>query len=140
MNNENIRNSVISEILGSIVILSITVAIFASIYVTVLSERPEIETPIVTIKGMLNDDSILLTHYGGESLSLETKIQINIANSSENITVKDYLENSYKIDGKWNIGEPISYQISNYTGKQVEVIVVDVNSKDIIFQGFAMFI
>jgi hypothetical protein len=136
MNNENIRNSAISEILGSIVILSITVAIFASIYVTVLSERPEIETPIVTIKGMLNDDSILLTHYGGEPLSLETKIQINIANSSENITVKDYLESSCKTDGKWSIGEPIYYQISNYTGKQVEVIVVDVNSKDIIFQGF----
>lgn len=136
MNKREIRNSAVSEILGSIIILSITVAIFASIYVTVLSEKPEIETPIVTIRGTLNEDSILLTHYGGEPLSLDTKIQINIANSSENITVKDYLEDSYKIDMEWNIGEPISYQISNYTGKKVEVIVIDVNSKDIIFQGF----
>ena len=136
MNNKNINNSAVSEILGSMLILSITVAIFASIYVTVLSERPEIETPIVTIKGSLIDDSILLTHYGGESLSLDTKIKIKIANSSENITVGDYLEEPYKIDGKWNIGEPVTCQISNYTGKQVEVIIVDVYSKGIIFQGF----
>jgi hypothetical protein len=136
MNNKNINNSAVSEILGSMLILSITVAIFASIYVTVLSERPEIETPIVTIKGSLIDDSILLTHYGGESLSLDTKIKIKIANSSENITVGDYLEEPYKIDGKWNIGEPVTCQISNYTGKQVEVIIVDVNSKGIIFQGY----
>ncbi len=135
MIKKEIRNSAVSEILGSIIILSITVAIFASIYVTVLSEKPEVETPIVTIRGTLNEDSILLTHYGGEPLSLDTKIQINIANSSENITVKDYLEDSYKIDREWNIGEPISYQISNYTGKKVEVIVIDINSKDIIFKG-----
>ncbi len=117
------------------IILSITVAIFASIYLTILSEEPEIESPIVTIKGVLHDDPIILTHYGGEPLSLETKIQLNIANSSVNITVNDYLESSYKIDGKWNIGEQLLYQISNYTGKEVEVIVIDVNSKDIIFQG-----
>ncbi|MBN2602609.1 MAG: type IV pilin [Candidatus Thermoplasmatota archaeon] len=136
MNNRNIENLAVSEILGSMLILSITVAIFASIYVGVLSERPEIETPIVTIKGSLIEDFVILTHYGGEPLSLDTKIKINIANSSENITVKNYLEDSYKLDGEWNIGETITYQISNYTGKQVEVIVVDFNSKDIVFQGF----
>ncbi len=125
----------VSEIVGTILLLGITVSLFSVICVIVLSYPFSPSSPSTNLVGMVEGDYLLIEHRGGKALDLGTKVSLTIGdNMSEIITVgdRDYLNNESKVDNRWGIGEWFVYQNGNITGKKVGIAVVDVESDSVI--------
>jgi flagellin-like protein len=130
----------VSEIVGTILLLGITVSLFSVICAIVLSYPFSPSSPSTNLVGMVEEDYLLIEHRGGKALDLGTKVSVTIGdNMSEIITVGAYLNNESKEDNQWGIGEWFVYQDSDITGKKVGIAVVDVESDSVIlietFQG-----
>jgi hypothetical protein len=51
------------------------------------------------------------------------------------LTVRDLLDEEAKDDNLWGIGEWLVYQDGNIAGKQVSIVIIDVNSDSVIMSG-----
>ena len=71
MNDER-KDKAISEVLGVILLLVITVTLFSGLSYVVLTYPFHPSPPSVDIVGMLDDKNITLSHRGGEILGLDT--------------------------------------------------------------------
>ena len=130
----------VSEIVGTILLLGITVSLFSVICGIVLSYPFSPSSPSTNLVGMVEGEYLLIEHRGGKALELGTKVSLTIGdNMSEIIIVGDYLNNESKGDSRWGIGEWFVYQDSDIMGKKVGIAVVDVESDSVIlietFQG-----
>ena len=132
----------VSDIVATILLLGITVALFSVVSLVVLSYPFPESTPIVNIVGYVDGNNITLEHNGGEDLGLDTKISVIINGTDSYLfTVNDiFLDNNLKENG-WNVGEnvvidsteaPINSDIKT---SRVEVTVVDVVSNSIVLTG-----
>ena len=76
---KNIREKLaVSEIVGVVILLGISVSLFVVVQVMVFSYPFEPATPSVNIVGSISGGNILLEHHGGESISLDAEIRIII--------------------------------------------------------------
>ena len=130
----------VSEIVGTILLLGITVSLFSVICGIVLSYPFSPSSPSTNLVGMVEEDYLLIEHRGGKALELGTKVSLTIGdNISRIIIVGDCLNNESKVDNRWGIGEWFVYQNSNIKGKKVGIAVVDIESDSVIlietFQG-----
>ena len=132
-------NNAVSEIIGVILLLAMAVALFSVVYLFVMHDALDISEnspPSVTVLGTIGGSDIILEHRGGETLSLDTEIMITISGIVYKMTVGDLLDNESKEDGKWSVGEKLSYDPSmDITGRQVEILVIDVKSGSMVMQG-----
>lgn len=140
MKHKRADDEAVSEIVGTILLLGITVSLFSVICGIVLSYPFSPSSPSTNLVGMVEGEYLLIEHRGGKALDLGTKVSLTIGdNMSEIITVGDYLNNESKGDNRWGIGEWFVYQDSDITGKKVGIAVVDVESDSVIlietFQG-----
>jgi len=138
MKNRRADNGV-SEIIGVVLLLLMATALFSTVYLFVMNEvldSSEEPSPSVTVLGTIGGGDIILEHRGGEALSLDTKIMITISGMTYNMTVGDLLDDESKGDGKWSIGEKLSYAPSlDITGRQVRILVIDEESGSMVMQG-----
>ena len=139
----------VSEIVGTVLLLMIVVAVFSGIYIIVLTPPSGTPQPFATIVGKLEEmdgeienlgnldetADVVLIHGGGEPISLDSKILITIGSTIVDMTVGNCLDAKSKEDGAWTIGEQIVYPIGNETCLHVEVTIVDVASNSVIFMG-----
>jgi len=140
MKHKRADDEAVSEIVGTILLLGITVSLFSVICGIVLSYPFSPSSPSTNLVGMVEGEYLLIEHRGGKALDLGTKVSLTIGdNMSEIKAVGDYLSNESKEDNLWGIGEWFVYQDSNITGKKVGIAVVDVESDSVIlietFQG-----
>ena len=140
MKHKRADDEAVSEIVGTILLLGITVSLFSVICGIVLSYPFSPSSPSTNLVGMVEGEYLLIEHRGGKALDLGTKVSLTIGdNISEIITVGAYLNNESKEDNRWGIGEWFVYQDSDITGKKVGIAVVDVESDSVIlietFQG-----
>jgi len=122
----------VSEIIGTVLLLAIAVALFSVIYTSVLSS-PSTEysaQPIIT--GELKEDSVILRHQGGPSLSFsDYNIIIDAGDQSYISTITyDLNDNEW-----WDIGEHIIYEYSTLQQRMVEVTVIDTKTNEMILTG-----
>ncbi len=136
------KDTAVSEVLGTILLLVISVSLFSTIYVTIFSIEVESSTPAVDIIGTIDENMLILEHRGGVSLSLDTEIILDFNGSSrESIKLDngDYLDDGYKNDGKWDIGERVTYPLSSLNDfmrfDPVDVMVVDKKSSSVVMMG-----
>jgi len=123
----------VSEVVGTILLLGITVSLFSVICVIVLSYPFLPSSPSTNLVGMVEGEYLLIEHRGGKALDLGTKVTLTIGdNMSESVTVEDFLNNESKEDNRWDIGEWFVYNNSNIIGKKVGIAVVDVESNSVI--------
>ena len=135
MKNRRTDNGV-SEIVGTILLLGITITLFSLIYVSVLTISPAPHTPSANIVFRVKGDDIIINHCGGTALSLDTKILMTIGNRSINATAEDGLDDKYKDDDDlWGIGEKLVFLVGNLSGKQITIHVVDVDSNSMVMTG-----
>ena len=124
-------NDVVSEIVGTILLLSIVVVVFSTLYSTTLSYPFSPAPPNTSLVGTVDGSTIVIEHRGGDSLSLDTKISITINNSKDDILARD-LSVDFNGDGLWNIGEsliyPFEYDINHTVA---EIMAVDGKSNSI---------
>lgn len=129
-------NSAVSEVIGTAILLGMAIALFSVVQVIALDYPFNSPSPSVQLVGTIDENTILIKHQGGESLSLDTKIMFTIDGEPEPIQIaSDILDiNTSNGDEFWNIGEKVSYTF-NITGLQVEVTVIDIVSNSIIMRG-----
>ncbi|MEE9593742.1 MAG: type IV pilin N-terminal domain-containing protein, partial [Thermoplasmata archaeon] len=143
----------VSEVLGTILVLLITVIIFSSIVLWVFTLPPPREGGNVLFDGFLagnytggiwNGAEVTLNHIGGENLhSGSTRIYLTIDNTTEVLKTRGtffdgFSVKEYGVDGPdttWNIGETWGYL--NETILQdahVSVMVVDLDRGIVLWQ------
>lgn len=125
----------VSDILGTMLLLTVAVSVFSVISLNTLSGISLEEHLLVTIVGGLEGNNIILTHRGGESLPLETEIVFTIAGTQLNFTAGQLLDNKSKKDGLWTVSELVVYSGTNLTGLRVEAKVIDVKDDTILLMG-----
>ena len=70
-------NEMVSEILGTVLLFGIVVAIFSTMYVSVVSYPTPGPSVFVNLVGTVEGKNIIIQHRGGDALSLNTKFQID---------------------------------------------------------------
>jgi len=129
------RNESVAEIMGSMLLLCMAVAIFSVISVNLLSATPYENDPLVSITGTIESDYVVITHRGGERLSMETVVSITISGNQQNFTAKQLMNKESKQDGYWGVGEKLVYDGIDLQAKKVEVTVVEPFTYRTVFVG-----
>ena len=134
---KNLKNSnkAVSELIGTVLMLGMAVAIFSVVYISVLSTSLHTTEPKPTIVASIEGNNIIFEHRGGEKLNLDTKITISIQNTTETTTVGELLIDTNE-DSRWNIGERLAYPFKyDINPLEADVISIDVGGNKVILQG-----
>lgn len=133
-------NEMVSDIVGTVLLLAVAVGIFSTLYVVVLSHPLAQDLATVRIVGTVDGDNIILEHRGGEALGLDTEVPITIGGEKLLIagrtpTVGDLLVDSNG-DGLWNIGERLVQNFTYDPNKiNANVMAVDIKSNSLVLDG-----
>lgn len=130
-------NKGVSEILGTVLLLGIAVAIFSVLYFIVLSEPLDASEPYPIIVSYVEGQNLIIEHRGGEELGINTRFNMTIGGESIPVILSQDLEDSNS-DGKWNFGERIIKDIGNsfsLTNSTAGIFGVDDKSNRAIFSG-----
>ncbi len=126
------RNDAVSEIIGTLLILGITVSLFSVVSLSIFSIQPPTPAPTVNIVCTVDGNKLILEHYGGEPLGLDTKIFLTVCNQSlVQTTAGELLDEKSKADGVWNIGERLVYPFTydkDYPHAEAQVVDIKTNS------------
>ena len=125
-------NKAVSEIVGTLLLLGISISLFSVIYLSVSTIYPSAARPSVNLICSVEKNKIIIEHRGGKTLDLDTKFTVTIAGTNEKFTVSDYLNNKSRDNGVWNIGEQVVLPVGDIADKNVSVSVIDVHSNSII--------
>ena len=132
------KKKAVTEIIGTLLLLGISVSLFSIVYLSVLTTHSNPTSPSVNMVCTFDDDNITLWHLGGKDLSLDTKVLLNF-NDGSNDEIIINKTNLKKIDenddGKWSTGEKLVYSNNIIVGNQVEVTVVDAISNSIVMSA-----
>jgi len=135
------ENNAVSEIIGTIMLLSIAVILFTGVYVFVLNEAldPHEQAPNVNIVGTTEGKDLIFENRGGESLSSDTLICfLSVAGKQMNMTIGQYLEDTNG-NGEWDVGERLVFNSTNIgtdiIDLQVDAAIIDKNSDTVIMEG-----
>jgi len=126
----------VSEIIGTNLLILITVLMFSLLLTTVFTViEPDVESPTVDILCQVDEDNIILSHVGGESLSTQVKIILNIGTgSNQEYLVDDYLKDELKENG-WGFGESLVLTSNQIVVNDITVNLFDEESNSIIFSA-----
>ena len=133
-------NEAVSEVIGTALLLGMTISLFSMLSFTVLSYPFNPSPPSVNLAAYLSGSAdapnITIEHYGGDSLKIvNCKVSVNIQGTSYDVNITTNLTDSNN-NGMWDLGERLVYPpVENVNGKQVEVTVVDTKSNSIIMRG-----
>ncbi len=116
----------VSEILGTLLLLSITVGIFGLVYVNVLNYNFPESKPATQLVTSIEDDLFVVEHIGGNELTTDSRIYLEINGTKMNFTAKMFMDPTDAADDKWSIGEQVIYPTgSSLTTKQVQAYIID---------------
>ena len=118
--------------------LGISVGLFSVVYISVLTVPYSPPTPSANIIYQIDDGNIILSHYGGKALNLDTKIVMRVDGQPvDPILAGDYLYNDFNGDGLWSVGEKVvfSYESLVSGGEQIEVNILDIGSNSLVMTG-----
>ena len=114
--NRSFKDSddMVTEIVGTVLLLGIAVVVFFTLYGVVLSSPSPSSTSSVNLVSTIEGSYIVIEHRGGEELALDTEILIEIAGEKmpvdgKTLTARDLLDDVSKKDGVWNVGERLFY-------------------------------
>ena len=115
------NGSAVSEIVGTILMLAISVGLMSAVYVSVFSvmETPQ-EHVNVCFLGSRNGENIVFEHYGGEGVP--ASLSTIIVNGTE-VNMLPFLRDKND-DGCWSLGEAIVMQAPEETLK-IQIVCND---------------
>lgn len=116
----------VSEIVGTLLLLSIVVGIFGLVYMNVFNyEVPEMR-PNTRILTTTEGTKLIIEHLRGEELSTESMVIINLNGNRINLTLNDMLTSQEKADERWNIGERAIYNAGiDLSTQSLRVFIID---------------
>ncbi|MEM3038392.1 MAG: type IV pilin [Thermoplasmata archaeon] len=128
----------VSEVIGTILMLAITVVLFSTIMVSVMSlpapqQRPNADFLATLAFQSGNTAYLNITHIGGETLFAASARIIVIKDVTNSAT---YTLSDGGVTGDWDISEMWSMQLSDVTtSTRVEATVVDLDSNSMIWSS-----
>jgi hypothetical protein len=135
-NKKNHRNTAVSEVVGTILLLSIAVTLFSIVYISILGVPYSPPTPSSNIAYSFYDKNLTLTHVGGKPLDIDTEVRILINDELSNIyKVSDYLDPE---EINWGLREQLIIDLTGDISDidySIDVQVIDVNSNSIVMMG-----
>ena len=141
----NNNNQAVSEVLGSILLIVISVSLFSTVYAVLFTTDVQNSTPAVDIVGTIDDNKLILEHRGGESLLTKTEVILTFSNGGKKIfSVNDenYVNNNSKEDGKWDIGERVVFPLFNLENFSrfdiLDITVVDKKSNEPNYRKYSL--
>ena len=130
---KNRGNLGVSEIIGTVLLLGITVSLFSALQLIVLSGEQQPPPPKTVIGGYLKNGMIVLQNQGGPSLDEQTLIQYQVESKVYDL----HLNSSYFIDDnkndEWDVGEQFKYPVSINDDSFVEAKVIDQKTNRLLF-------
>ncbi len=120
----------VSEVIGIVLLLGITITLFAVLNANVSQFIFGSSIPLVNLIGTIDktQNMIYIEHNGGESLEGTTEIIITIGSNTYQNKTSDLLIDINN-DNKWNFGETLQFSsIEPITGKYIGVAVRDSNA------------
>ena len=136
------QNKAVSEVLGTVLLLVISVSVFTVVYASFFSVDLGSDVPSVSLIGVIENNNLIILHQGGEDIGLDTRVimsPIPNVDGSQNVEVNDYLDPDETKDGKWNIGESFNFDLDTLSGflefNLLDVMVVDTDSQTVIMMG-----
>ena len=129
-----IKNQAVSEVLGTVLLLGISVTLFSVVYASVLSIPAPTSTSSATIVGTIRNNELILEHRGGDKIGSNGEIIIMFGDNTSMLIIGDQLGNG------WNLGERITYNLSDLDltferFEAVEVMVVDSDINSVVMMG-----
>jgi len=147
MTNKSRSNQAVSEVLDIVLLLGITIALFAFLNYIVFSYSFDESSPSVSLIGSIDEvnNMINIKHNGGESLEgNNTNVIITIESDVYQNTSWELLRD-VNGDNKWNIGEIVQFDYSElYSPEDIEdimdnlyikVLVVDLSTNSLVLSG-----
>jgi FlaG/FlaF family flagellin (archaellin) len=113
-----VDNEAVSEIVGELLVLFITVAVFGLLVTAVHGLISHPQTSIVTISAANNSSTVLLTHMGGDSIDYS---RISVIVNANNVP---YTRSDVNGNGLWELGE-VLYAGNPPAGQGLDVLVYD---------------
>jgi hypothetical protein len=123
----------ISEILDTVLLLAIAVALFSVAYVLISSFLVVQDSPQANIIGYVQGDNIILEHLGGDSLDSRTKLQFTINGQQQTVSLLSPTLYDTNNNVKWDVGEKVVYDVESLSGYEVDAFVIDSASNSIVF-------
>jgi hypothetical protein len=132
------KNSAVSDIVATALLLGIAIGLFAVVQMIALSFPFNPNPPSARLVGSVDGNTIFIYHHGGETLLLnDTKVIFIInGNSEEHISFDIQNFSSYNNDDFWNIGEKLYHNpLDNLNDAKVNIIVIDLVTNSIIMNS-----
>ncbi|KYK23854.1 hypothetical protein AYK25_06360 [Thermoplasmatales archaeon SM1-50] len=118
----------VSEVIGVVVLLGITISLFGVLHFFVFSLPYDASVPPVTLIGTIDkvNKTINIQHNGGVSLEGNISVTITIGSLVYQNTMDELLLD-LNGDNKWNFGETVQFHFTgiDITDKYVKATVVD---------------
>jgi hypothetical protein len=134
-------NKAISEIIATILLLSISLSLLCVVYLLVFSNAtsPSTTTHVSSAQLIASADekNVYLENKGGVPLSLNTKLVITVGGQDFFLLAKDCIVDSNG-DGLWSIGEQIQFDppsVESLFGLEVRISVINPDTNSMIMAG-----
>ncbi|DAC72398.1 MAG TPA: hypothetical protein DSN98_05305 [Thermoplasmata archaeon] len=135
------NDKAISEIIATILLLSISLALLCIVYTLVFNNAtsPSTTTHVSSAQLVASADekNVILQNNGGVPLALNTKLIITIGGQDFFVSAKDYVVDSNG-DGEWSIGEQIIFNpasLDSLYGLEVTIKVINEDTNSMIMAG-----
>lgn len=135
------NNKAVSEILATILLLSISLLLLSIVYSIVLNDATSPSSTYhvssAQIIASADEQNVVFQNNGGVPLNLNTKLIITVAGQPFYLSAKDYVLDSNG-DGMWSIGEQINFDplsIESLTGLEVTIKVINPDTNSLIMSG-----
>jgi hypothetical protein len=134
---QGVESEAVSEIMGTFILIIVAVTLFSALTIIILNpwfNYSDETPPNAFLVGTIKNNNVIIEHYGGVSLSPQTKITISIDGVPTTFTVNQF--NYWKDtngDGVWSIGEQVVYPGGNLQGKKVTCFIVDTIKNVVVF-------
>lgn len=124
----------VSEILGTVLLLAISVALFSALYLMMQTVLVADYSPTADLVGFIDENTVFIEHQGGNSLPSSVSISVSIGGSKTTIDFDESFDENN--NGYWDIGEGVYFTDSKIDKDySVDVSVVDKDSNDAIYLG-----
>ena len=134
----------VSEVVGTILLLVLSVTFFSVVYTAFFSIDVAPSTPSVNLLGTIKENNLIFDHRGGEDLGVETKVQIRFLDGYVESYPADpdyYLDDENSND-KWNIGERFNLDLTEleeqglYTRfDPLDIMIIDPETNSAVMRG-----
>jgi hypothetical protein len=127
----------VSEIVGVMLLIGISVTLFSIVYYSILSTQLREDAPDLLVIGQLDEQSnILIHHQGGQSIDGNNQLQIELAGIRQPMKyVKNCIIKDENYDSNWDFGESILYPTNNASNLEIRANIYDQNSNSLVLSA-----